>query len=87
MGWLASAAADLLRHDPHQHTTAEQPVGASPCPAPRFTQFKAPYNGIFKRLYDRLDAVLTVMSYCSGATCRNPFIAIHPDGRCVARVL
>ncbi|KAG2440647.1 hypothetical protein HYH02_010226 [Chlamydomonas schloesseri] len=46
----------------------------------KFTQYKAPYNGIFKRLYDRLDAVLTVMSYCSGATCRNPFIAIHPDG-------
>ncbi|KAG2425490.1 hypothetical protein HXX76_013699 [Chlamydomonas incerta] len=46
----------------------------------KFTQFKAPYNGIFKRLYDRLDAVLTVMSYCSGATCRNPFVAIHPDG-------
>eukprot|EP00198_Chlamydomonas_reinhardtii_P008375 XP_001697712.1 predicted protein [Chlamydomonas reinhardtii] len=46
----------------------------------KFTQFKAPYNGIFKRLYDRLDAVLTVMSYCSGATCRNPFIVIHPDG-------
>ncbi|KAG2440650.1 hypothetical protein HYH02_010229 [Chlamydomonas schloesseri] len=46
----------------------------------KFTQYKAPYNGIFKRLCDRLDAVLTVMSYCSGATCRNPFIAIHPDG-------
>ncbi|KAG2489560.1 hypothetical protein HYH03_012011 [Edaphochlamys debaryana] len=33
-----------------------------------------------RRLVDRLDAVLTVMSYCSGITCRNPFLRIHPDG-------
>ena len=33
-----------------------------------------------KRLVDRLDAVLSVLAYCRGATCRNPWKALHPEG-------
>ncbi|KAG2446697.1 hypothetical protein HYH02_008263 [Chlamydomonas schloesseri] len=33
-----------------------------------------------KKLIDRLDALLTVLAYCRGDTCRNPFSRIHPDG-------
>ena len=29
---------------------------------------------------DRLDALLSVLAYCSGPTCRQPWAAIHPDG-------
>ncbi len=28
----------------------------------------------------RLDAALTVLAYCQGLTCQNPWAALHPDG-------
>ncbi len=37
----------------------------------------------YGNFWNRLDVILTVMSYCKGATCRNPFLRVHPDGRCV----
>ncbi|PNH09105.1 Arylsulfatase [Tetrabaena socialis] len=36
-----------------------------------------------RRLIDRLDAALTVLSYCSGSTCSRPFDRIHPEGTVV----
>ncbi|PNW84226.1 hypothetical protein CHLRE_04g226050v5 [Chlamydomonas reinhardtii] len=36
-----------------------------------------------QRLVDRLDAALTVLSYCSGFSCAQPFTRIHPDGSVV----
>ncbi|KXZ51604.1 hypothetical protein GPECTOR_12g568 [Gonium pectorale] len=33
------------------------------------------------RLVNRLDALLQVMGYCKGATCRRPWARLHPDGR------
>ncbi|PNH09674.1 Arylsulfatase [Tetrabaena socialis] len=41
---------------------------------------RLPWSYTTRRLIDRLDAVLTVMSYCSGVLCRNPFLRLHPDG-------
>lgn len=38
--------------------------------------------GRYGNFWNRLDVILTVMSYCKGATCRNPFLRVHPDGRC-----
>eukprot|EP00955_Chlamydomonas_euryale_P080643 363446-Chlamydomonas_euryale.AAC.14 len=32
------------------------------------------------RLIDRLDALMTVMAYCKGPSCRNPWRVLHPDG-------
>ncbi|KAG1675374.1 hypothetical protein FOA52_012293 [Chlamydomonas sp. UWO 241] len=32
------------------------------------------------RLVNRLDAVMTVMAYCVGPSCRNPWRVLHPDG-------
>ena len=39
------------------------------------------YNseGVKIQLIDRLDAVLSVLQTCSGATCRDPWRVIHPD--------
>ena len=36
-----------------------------------------------QRLVDRLDAALTVLSYCSGSSCTQPFSRIHTDGSVV----
>ncbi|GFR41741.1 hypothetical protein Agub_g2494 [Astrephomene gubernaculifera] len=44
---------------------------------------KLPLPSYTRRLVDRLDAALTVMSYCSGSTCTQPFSRIHPDGSVV----
>ncbi|KAG2425492.1 hypothetical protein HXX76_013701 [Chlamydomonas incerta] len=44
---------------------------------------RPPYSAMTQRLLARLDAVLTVLSYCSGDTCRQPFSRIHPDGAVV----
>ncbi|KAG2435229.1 hypothetical protein HXX76_007311 [Chlamydomonas incerta] len=41
---------------------------------------KLPLAPATKKLIDRLDAVLTVLAYCRGETCRKPFSRIHPDG-------
>ena len=30
---------------------------------------------------DRLDAILSVLQTCSGATCRDPWRVIHPDNK------
>jgi hypothetical protein len=32
------------------------------------------------RLLNRLDALLTVASYCKGQSCRDPWGALHPGG-------
>ena len=32
------------------------------------------------RLVNRLDALVTVMAYCRGVTCRYPWAVLHPDG-------
>ncbi|GLI59401.1 hypothetical protein VaNZ11_001283 [Volvox africanus] len=34
----------------------------------------------YKRLVNRLDALLQVMGYCTGDTCRRPWLKIHPGG-------
>ncbi|KAG2452192.1 hypothetical protein HYH02_003223 [Chlamydomonas schloesseri] len=44
---------------------------------------KAPVPAGTQRLVDRLDAALTVLSYCSGSSCAQPFTRIHPDGSVV----
>ncbi|KAG2495700.1 hypothetical protein HYH03_006300 [Edaphochlamys debaryana] len=42
---------------------------------------RTPRPATLQKLVDRLDAVLTVMSYCWGRTCTDPFSHIHgPDG-------
>ncbi|KAG2489558.1 hypothetical protein HYH03_012009 [Edaphochlamys debaryana] len=41
-------------------------------------RYTAPLTGETERLVARLDAALTVLSYCTGPLCRNPFAAIHP---------
>ncbi|KAG2487045.1 hypothetical protein HYH03_014291 [Edaphochlamys debaryana] len=38
-----------------------------------------PTDPTASRLADRLDALLTVMSYCMGASCRRPYAAIHGE--------
>ncbi|KAG1675376.1 hypothetical protein FOA52_012295 [Chlamydomonas sp. UWO 241] len=37
-------------------------------------------NANAARLVNRLDAVLTVMAYCDGPSCRNPWRVLHADG-------
>jgi len=44
----------------------------------RYSQVSS--NPLASRLVDRLDAVLTVMAYCEGPSCRNPWRVLHPDG-------
>ncbi|PNW86422.1 hypothetical protein CHLRE_02g085850v5 [Chlamydomonas reinhardtii] len=41
---------------------------------------KLPWAPATRRLIDRLDALLTVLAYCRGNTCRDPFSRMHPDG-------
>ncbi|KAG2427404.1 hypothetical protein HXX76_012340 [Chlamydomonas incerta] len=40
---------------------------------------KPPVPAGTQRLVDRLDAALTVLCYCSGSSCTQPFSRIHPD--------
>eukprot|EP00198_Chlamydomonas_reinhardtii_P002889 XP_001692225.1 predicted protein [Chlamydomonas reinhardtii] len=44
---------------------------------------KTPVPTGTQRLVDRLDAALTVLSYCSGSSCTQPFSRIHTDGSVV----
>jgi hypothetical protein len=60
---------------PQHHCLLLDPT--RPC-SPR--SLRSPLPAATQRLVDRLDAVLTVLAYCSGPVCRQPFSAIHPDG-------
>ncbi len=46
-------------------------------------RLKKPLPAGTQRLVDRLDAALTVLSYCSGSSCAQPLSRIHPDGSVV----
>ncbi len=48
--------------------------------SPPTRRYRARQSPTVQRLVDRLDAVLTIMAYCSGPTCRQPFAVIHPGG-------
>lgn len=37
-------------------------------------------NTNYRRLVSRLDALLQLMGYCKGASCRQPWARIHPEG-------
>ncbi|PNG99809.1 Arylsulfatase, partial [Tetrabaena socialis] len=50
-------------------------------PVELVNKYVEPLTGVTRRLVDRLDAVLSVLAYCSGRTCHYPFSVIHPDGR------